>query len=186
MGYALAEEAVRRSHDVVLVSGPVQLPEPKGVELIHVVSVREMFEAVASTFDECECTLMTAAVCDYRPAVRQEHKLKKQDRARTIRLEPTEDILAHFGKIKGSRVVIGFAMEDHDHHRNAEAKLHRKNCDAMVLNDLANVGSESGTIEILRADAGWLEPTSGTKAQLAVAIMDMAEAICRTTRKRKP
>ena len=179
MGYAIAEEAVRRSHDVVLVSGPVDLPRPKGVEFVAVVNAREMSETVASLFDKCQCLVMTAAVCDYRPARRQTHKLKKQGRPRTIRLQPTEDILMHLGRIKGSRVVIGFAMEDHDHHKNAESKLHRKHCDAMVLNDLGNVGSESGTIEILRADQGWLNPVSGTKAQLAVAIIDMAEAFYR-------
>ncbi len=179
MGYAIAEEAVRRGHDVVLVSGPVDLPRPKGVEFVVVVNAREMFATVASLFDKCECLVMTAAVCDYRPARQQTHKLKKQSRPRTIQLQPTEDILMHLGRIKGSRVVIGFAMEDHDHHKNAESKLQRKHCDAMVLNDLGNVGSESGTIEILRADRGWLNPVSGTKAQLAVAIIEMAESLYR-------
>jgi len=179
MGYAIAAEAAGRDHDVVLVSGPVELPEPEGVRMVHVVSAREMFESVTSLFAQCHCLVMTAAVCDYRPSKRQPHKLKKRGQVRAIHLQPTEDILTHVGKVKGDRVVIGFAMEDHDHHKNAESKLRRKRCDAIVLNDLGNVGTESGTIEVLQAGQGWLEPTSGTKAQLAVTIVDIAESLYR-------
>jgi len=177
MGYAIAKEAAGRDHEVVLVSGPVELPEPEGVHMVHVVSAREMLETVTSRFDECHCLVMTAAVCDYRPSMRQSHKLKKQAQVRAIQLQPTEDILTHVGKIKGDRVVIGFAMEDHDHRKNAESKLRRKRCDAIVLNDLGNVGTESGTIEVLQADQGWQNPTSGTKAELAVTIVDMVESL---------
>ncbi|MGD2109919.1 MAG: phosphopantothenoylcysteine decarboxylase [Phycisphaerae bacterium] len=177
MGYAIAEAAVGRGHEVVLVSGPVQLLPPEGVKMLPVISASDMFEAVTSQFGWCQCLIMTAAVCDYRPADRKTRKLEKQSAARTVELLPTEDILVHLGEVKESRVVVGFAMEDHDHRERAEAKLHRKHCDAIVLNDLGNVGTETGTIEILRADAGWLDPVSGTKTVLAGAVLDVAEAL---------
>jgi phosphopantothenoylcysteine decarboxylase/phosphopantothenate--cysteine ligase len=177
MGYAIAVEAARRHHDVTLVSGPVALAAPEGVRFLRVVSAAEMFKVVTEAFGECDVGIMTAAVCDYRPRDRQARKLKKQDRQRTIVLEPTADILAHLGTIKGRRVLIGFAMEDHDHRRQAEAKLRKKNCDAMVLNDLGNVAAVSGTIEILRAGQGWLAPASGTKAELAARVLDLAESL---------
>ena len=181
MGYAIAAEAARRGHEVVLVSGPVELPDPAGVEVIRVVGASEMFQAVTSVFGECQCAVMTAAVCDYRPSRRLGHKLKKQNRARSIQLQPTEDILAHLGRIKGDRILIGFAMEDHNHRANAESKLRRKRCDAIVLNDLGNVGSDVGQVEILRADSGWSQPVAGTKARIAATVVDMIESLTART-----
>ena len=179
MGYAIAAEAARRGHDVVLVSGPVSLPEPKGVGVLQVVSAEEMFTVAVSMFEECHAAVMTAAVCDYRPARRIDHKLKKQNRVRPIHLQPTKDICAHLGRIKGHRVVIGFAMEDHDHQAHAEAKLSRKRCDAIVLNGIENVGGDEAVVEILRADTGWTRPIHGTKASLAGKVVALTERLVR-------
>ncbi len=177
MGYAIATQAARRGHRVVLVSGPVELPKPDGLDVIHVVSAREMFDVVTSLFPECHAAVMTAAVCDYRPARSLGHKLKKQNRVRAIHLQPTQDVLTHIGRIKGRRVVIGFAMEDHDHHKNAEAKLRRKRSDAIVLNGIDNVGGELAEVEILRADSGWSPPFSGPKKRIAAAVVDLVESL---------
>ena len=177
MGYAIAGEAARRGHSVVLISGPVELPEPDGVEVTHVVTAQEMFEAATLLFPECRAAIMVAAVCDYRPSTRLGHKLKKQDQGRSIQLEPTEDICAHLGGMKGDRVLVGFAVEDRDHHRNAEAKLRRKRCDAIVLNAVATVGADEAEIEILRADAGWSAPFAGSKAEIAAAIISLVEEL---------
>jgi phosphopantothenoylcysteine decarboxylase/phosphopantothenate--cysteine ligase len=177
MGYAVTAEAVRRGHQVVLISGPVELSEPDGARVIHVVSAREMLQAVTSEFPESQAAVMTAAVCDYRPSRRLSHKAKKQDRTRSIQLQPTEDILAHLGQIKGDRVLIGFAVEDREHHVNAEAKLRRKRCDAIVLNGPGNVGSDSAEVEILREDTGWSGPLSGPKGQVGAAVMDLRESL---------
>lgn len=182
MGYAIAAETVRRHHEVVLVSGPVELPEPAGADVIRTVSARDMFEASVSAFDGCHAAVMTAAVCDYRPATRSDRKLKKQKRSLSVRLEPTEDILAHLGEIKKDCVLIGFAMEDHDHHQNAEAKLQRKRCDAIVLNGPANVGGDSAEVEILRVDAGWSPPVSGTKTRIAAVVADLVEFLVESRR----
>lgn len=179
MGFALAAEAARRGHDVLLIAGPVALEAPQGVERIRVVSAAEMFEASVSRFDECHAAVMTAAVCDYRPTKRLDHKLKKRNQVRTIRLQPTRDICAHLGRAKGRRVVIGFAMEDQQPHARAQAKLQSKRCDAIVLNGIGNVACDEAEIEILRADAGWSPPVRGTKSRLAVSIMDLVEELAR-------
>ena len=177
MGYAIASCAAQRGHATVLVSGPVDLPDPQGVEVLRVVSAEEMFQVTTSKFDKCHAAVMTAAVCDSRPARRLLHKIKKQDHPRTILLIPTKDICEHLGAIKGDRIVIGFAMEDHDHRKNAEAKLERKRCDAIVLNGIRNVGADSGEIEILRADTGWAQSYRGTKQAIAAAVVDLVEAL---------
>jgi len=179
MGYAIAAEAARRGHEVVLVSGPVSLPEPKGVDVLQVVSAEEMFTVAVSLFAECHAAVMTAAVCDYRPTRRLDHKLKKQNRVRPIHLQPTKDICAHLGKIKGDRVVIGFAMEDYDHHAHAEEKLERKRCDAIVLNGIENVGADAAVVEILRVDTGWSAPLRGSKTEVAGKIVALTERLVR-------
>ncbi|MCH8244083.1 MAG: phosphopantothenoylcysteine decarboxylase [Planctomycetes bacterium] len=180
MGYAIATQAARRGHRVVLVSGPVELPKPDGLDVIHVVSAREMFDVVTSLFPECHAVVMTAAVCDYRPARSLGHKLKKQNRVRAIHLQPTQDVLTHIGRIKGHRVVIGFAMEDHDHRAHAEAKLVRKRCDAIVLNGPENVAADRATVEVLTGDGVWSPPMTGSKAQLADRLVGLTERLHRS------
>lgn len=177
MGYALAAVALKRGHDVALVSGPVGIDPPEGVEPISVVSAQEMFEVSVALFAECQAAVMTAAVCDYRPIRKLNHKLQKHNRDRPLTLKPTVDICAHLGSIKGRRVVIGFAMEDHDHKAHAQAKLIRKHCDAMVLNGPDNVGGDKATVEILTLDGGWSRPVSGTKLHVAERIIKLTETL---------
>lgn len=177
MGYAVAEAAAARGHEVALVSGPVELQPPVGVEHVSVVSAEEMFVVCCSLFTEADAAILTAAVCDYRPARTLNHKLKKQSRTRRVTLNPTRDICAHLGSIKGERVVIGFAMEDHNHRAHAEAKLARKRCDAIVLNGPGNVGSDEATVEILTAGGKWSPPVSGSKGRLAVQVIRLAERL---------
>ena len=177
MGYAIAAEAARRGHEVVLVSGPVQLRDPPGVTTIRVTTAAEMFDATVERFENSDAAILTAAVCDYTPADRLTRKLQKHDASRTIELLPTRDICAHLGSIKGQRVVIGFAMEDHDHRSHAEAKLARKGCDAIVLNGIGNVGSDSAEVEIFRADTGWSAPANGTKNEIASVVLNLVESL---------
>lgn len=176
-GYAIAVEALRRGHDVALVSGPVALEAPEGVRTIPVVSAAEMFEAAQAEFERCDAAIMAAAVCDYRPATREPRKHKKDARTLSVDFLPTVDICARLGESKGGRVLVGFALEDHDHREHAEAKLARKGCDAIVLNPVETLGADSARIEILRADVGWSEPVSGTKTRIAVAVVELVESL---------
>ncbi len=177
MGFAIAAVAAEQGHRVTLICGPVSEATPPGVERVDVVTAAEMLDASTRVFDTCDAAVMTAAVCDYRPANRLERKLQKSAADRHVTLEPTEDICATLGQRKAHRIVIGFALEDHDHHPHAERKLTRKHCDAMVLNEPGNIASDSATIEILIADHGWRQPVSGTKLELARIIVQLVEAL---------
>ena len=177
MGYAIAAAARDRGHRVVLVSGPVAIRPPAGVEFISVVSAAEMARACKSVFGGCEAAILTAAVCDYRPRRRLTHKLRKQPRARSIVLEPTEDICTSLCRRKGGRIVIAFAMEDRAGHRHAEQKLRRKGCDAVVLNGPENIGSADATVEVLLACGRWLPAICGTKRAIARRLVRLTEQL---------
>lgn len=177
LGYAITRQANQAGHQVTLVSGPVALPPPTGVEVVSTISAAEMFDACVAAFEAVDAAVLAAAVCDYRPARRRDRKLKKQAAARTLDLEPTRDICAHLGSIKGSRVVVGFALEDHDPHRNAEAKLRQKNCDAIVLNGVDTIGGEQASIQILVAGGPWSEPVVGSKDQAAAEVVRLVERL---------
>ncbi len=180
MGYAIAAEAASRGHKVELVSGPVDLPPPTGVQVHNVVSAREMHQIAARLFLDCKVAIMAAAVCDYRPRIRLEHKLPKRTDAWSVDLEPTVDICAELGCKKGTRVVIGFALEDSHNRQHAEIKLQRKNCDAIVLNTTDAVGSDQATIQVLRPDNGWSVSETGSKSRLAIVLIDLAEHLAET------
>ncbi len=177
MGYALARAARRRGHEVVLVSGPVALRPPKDVETVHVVTAAEMARACKRAFTTCDAVIMTAAVCDYRPEVRLDHKLKKRRKTRAIKLLPTEDILAGLGRRKGRRVLIGFAMEDHQAERNAESKLRRKKLDAILLNGPENIGGDRAKMELLLGGGAWESWPAASKAGVAAKVVRLAERL---------
>ncbi len=177
MGYALARAARRRGHEVVLVSGPVALRAPRDVETVHVVSSAEMSRACKRAFADCDAVVMTAAVCDYHPEYRLDHKLKKQPKVRAIRLLPTEDILASLGRRKAGRVLIGFAMEDHSARRNAEGKLRRKNLDAILLNGPENIGGDRAAMELLVRGQAWETWPPASKSAVATRAIRLAEQL---------
>lgn len=141
MGYALAEAARDRGHDVVLVSGPVSLPPPEGVEIVAVVSALDMLAAVTARLDWCDALIMCAAVADWRPASRSAVKLKKRAMEGRIDLVPNPDILAEIAPKKGGRIFIGFAAETHDLLTEAQGKLARKGLDLIVANDVTQPGA---------------------------------------------
>lgn len=182
MGYAIAAEAVRRGHRVVLVSGPVDLTPPTRLEFIPVVGGREMLTACRQHFVACDAAVMCAAVCDYRPASRIEGKAPKATEARSVLLEPTEDICSLLGQAKGERILLGFALETREPHPRAEAKLARKHCDAIVLNRPEGIGRDETTIEVFMRGEGWSAPQLGAKTELAAYLVDLIERLV-TSRK---
>ena len=111
MGFAVAAEAARRGARVMLVTGPVALAPPYGVDVVRVETAAEMASAVASRFEDCDAVVMAAAVADFRPVGARADKIKKEGGPPPLELEPTEDILAGLGKRKGRQVLVGFAAE---------------------------------------------------------------------------
>lgn len=135
MGYALAERALRRGAEVTLVTGPVALRPPVGAEVVAVRSALEMRAAIVPPMRAFDAIIMTAAVADYRPVERIEHKLKKTD-SLTLELVKNPDILAELGATRSGQrpVLIGFALETQNVIGYARDKLTRKNVDMVVAN----------------------------------------------------
>ena len=143
MGYALAEQARDLGAQVTLVSGPVALDAPYGVDVVDVTTARDMFDAVTSRFSDTDITVMAAAVGDFRPVEQARDKIKKNGRS-GIELELTSnpDILAWAGEHKRpDQTLCGFAMETRDLETNAAKKLAAKHCDMLVANNLRTPGA---------------------------------------------
>lgn len=180
MGYAIAGELARRGAEVVLVSGRTTLPTPAGVERRDVLSADEMFEAAVAAFSEADGAVMCAAVADYTPAEVSATKIKKGDGELTLALRRTRDIAAHLGACKGSRMLVGFALETDHEEANAEAKLAKKNFDFVVLNSLrdAGAGFRGDTNKVSFIDrAGREELPLMTKKEVAARIADRIERL---------
>ncbi|MBW2560620.1 MAG: bifunctional phosphopantothenoylcysteine decarboxylase/phosphopantothenate--cysteine ligase CoaBC [Deltaproteobacteria bacterium] len=141
MGYALAVMAGRRGADVTLISGPVSLPVPAGVRFVGVSSASEMRDAVMEHIDEATVIIKAAAVADYRPSSTSDSKTKKGAGHLNISLERTPDIISEIGKMKGDRILVGFAMETEDLVKNARAKMKAKGMDLIIANELGLPGS---------------------------------------------
>jgi len=141
MGYAIAEAALAKKHDVTLISGPSCLAPPRGAKTVPITTSDELFAAVRRALRECDVLVMCAAVADYKPAAVSARKMKKRKAAFPLRLIPTRDVLASLPK-RRRYLVVGFAAETHDLKKNAQKKLRTKNCDAIVANDVS--GSETG------------------------------------------
>ncbi len=138
MGYALAVMARRRGAEVTLISGPTSIPLPAGVRTIPVKSAVQMRQAVMEHLGDATVIIKAAAVADYRPASLSPSKIKKKDGPLTLSLERNPDIIAEVGRLKGDRVLVGFAMETENLIENAQAKLAGKNMDLIVANDLSS------------------------------------------------
>ncbi len=181
MGYAIAAEAVARGAQVRLVSGPVSLDAPGGVELVPVVSAAQMLDACLVAFEGADAAICTAAVADYTPRQAFDHKMKKSvERLDVIELVETADILAALSERKGRRVVVGFAAETNDLISYAQAKLERKGCDLIVANDVSRSDSTFGadTSRIAFVDAGGVEQLDTLPLpQVAERIVDRLVAL---------
>ncbi|MCM2533466.1 bifunctional phosphopantothenoylcysteine decarboxylase/phosphopantothenate--cysteine ligase CoaBC [Neobacillus pocheonensis] len=145
MGYALAEEAKNAGANVVLISGPVSLPAPQGMEVVKVESAEEMYNAVLNNFEIADVVIKTAAVADYRPKTAYDYKVKKQPGDTFIELERTNDILFELGRRKRKQVLVGFAAETDNVEEYAQKKLHKKNADMIVANNVKAEGAGFGT-----------------------------------------
>ena len=142
MGYALAEAAAARGAHVVLISGPVHLAPPRGVEVVHVRTAVEMHDRVMEHLAPAGIVIKAAAVADFHLSKVPEQKVKKTAARISMELDPTPDILAEVGRKKGDRLLIGFAAETQNLVQEARRKLESKNCDMVVANLVG--GTDSG------------------------------------------
>lgn len=146
MGYAIAEDCMRRGADVTLVTGPVALTPPPFVHVIPVVSAADMAQAVKGSADQQDIIIKAAAVADYRPIDPADEKVKKKDGEASLSLERTEDILSYLGEHKREgQFICGFSMETEHMLENSRAKLLKKHADMIVANNLKTAGAGFGT-----------------------------------------
>src|SRR6266446_4794903 len=176
MGYAVAEAAARRGAKVILVSGPVNLETPAGVERVNVRSAKEMHCAVVERMADSSIAILAAAVADYRPVEQRTEKIKKGNVPLTISLEPTTDILAEIARNKGQRIIVGFAAETNHVAENARKKLLAKNADLIVANDVAAEGAgfdhDTNIVTLFSRDGRDLALPKMSKSEVAQRILD--------------
>lgn len=181
-GYALATAAAQRGAEVTLISGPVALPAPAGVEMRYVESARDMLAAAEEAFGNADIALFAAAVADMRPANPADKKLKKgknDAELSAIQLTENPDILATLGHKKQNQVVIGFAAETNDVIPNAQKKLAKKGADMIVANEVSaskTFGKDDDEIWLV-TDGGAEHVDPAPKTELAHTILDKAIAL---------
>ena len=176
MGYAVAEAAVQRGAQVILVSGPTSLEAPAGVERINVQSAEEMHRAVLGNIADCSIAIFAAAVADYRPVEANGQKIKRTKESMTISLEPTPDILASVTRDRGDRLIVGFAAETENVAENARKKLAAKNADLIVANDVTAEGAgfdhDTNIVTLIARDGRDLALPRMSKSEVARHILD--------------
>ncbi|MFD4326392.1 bifunctional phosphopantothenoylcysteine decarboxylase/phosphopantothenate--cysteine ligase CoaBC [Nocardioides sp. NPDC058538] len=182
-GYAIARAAAARGAEVTLVAANVTLPDPAGLKVVRVGTTAELRDAVVSAATGADAVVMAAAPADFRPTGVSEAKIKKaaDGSAPTIELMQNPDILAEIShhRTKPGQVIVGFAAETGDETGSvlelATAKLKRKGCDLLVVNDVSGgavFGSEVNKAVILGADGGHVDVAEGAKSALAEVIWD--------------
>jgi phosphopantothenoylcysteine decarboxylase/phosphopantothenate--cysteine ligase len=180
MGYALAKSAQRRGAQVILVSGPVNLPAPYGVELVRVESAREMQATVMKRVGECTAIIKAAAVADYGPRERSGEKIKKKAPELSLDLVKTPDILAGLGALEQRPLLVGFAAETGNVIEFATKKLHEKNVDIIVANDVsqpdAGFNVDTNRARLLFRDGRNIEYPLMSKDALAAVILNHVAA----------
>jgi phosphopantothenoylcysteine decarboxylase / phosphopantothenate---cysteine ligase len=180
MGYRVAESAWERGAEVVLITGPVSLPDPTGVTVRRVESTQEMEDAVRSELPAADVLVMAAAPADYRPSSPSEGKRPRVDGALAIPMEPTGDVLdATRGVRKPGSMIVGFALETGDALAKGLAKLERKGLDLIVVNDALEPGAgfekDTNRVALLGRDGTRQILPLQSKREVADAIFDIVE-----------
>lgn len=182
MGYAIAKRAVARGAQVTLVSGKTDLDVPKGlVKYINIESADDLYENLIREFEANDVVIQSAAVADYKPKSYSDKKIKKKDSDLSIELCRNKDVAQELGKIKGDKVLVGFAAETNDVLENATKKIKKKNLDFIVANDLtmqgAGFSTETNIVKIIEADGRINEYPKLLKSEVGDIILDKVRDI---------
>ena len=176
MGLALVEAALELGHEVVVISGPVEIEYPAQAKVVEVISTEEMLEAAQLEFENCDGLIGAAAPCDYRPHQVEDSKIAKSGAPLVLELVETADIVATLAATKGKRWVVGFALETEDHRFRAIAKMQRKSCDLMVSNGVEAMHSLENSVEILDDDGAVIDHCTETKAEVGRRILAVVQS----------
>ncbi len=178
MGFALAESLYNAGADVWLVTGPTsQQTGCKGINVIHVRSAEEMFNACIDLYETVHIAIMSAAVADYTPVTVSAEKIKKNGESLSIELKRTKDILKELGKNKKEQFLVGFALETHNEKEYALSKLYSKNADMIVLNSLndtaAGFGYDTNKVTIFDSAKNEYPLALASKKDIADSIVEL-------------
>ena len=176
MGFALAEECLRRGASVTLIAGPVALSCSPAINRINVESCEEMYQAATQAFAESDAAILCAAVADFKPSNVADRKIKREKDDLELRLVPTHDIAAALGQMKQKHQrIVAFALETNDEEANAQKKRQKKNADFIVLNSTRNPGTtfrtDDNQITII-SEKGKKEYEKKPKTEVAQDIID--------------
>ena len=176
MGCALAKAALAHGHDVVVVSGPVEVEYPPDAQVVPVVSTEEMLDVAQRGFARCDGLIGVAAPSDYRPVLVSPQKIKKTGEPLVLHLEETPDVVATLGAAKRSdQWVVGFALETEDIRFRALAKMETKSCDLMVLNGPQAMNAQENSVEVMHPNGQIIAEISGNKDDVAMGIFEIVE-----------
>jgi len=181
MGYELAEEALRRGAEVILVSGPTHLFPPPKAKLIKVQTAQEMKKQVLKHSALAKIIIMAAAVSDFSFVRSFTQKIQKEKLGDKVQIAPTEDILRGLGQKKGKRILVGFAAETENVVKNAAKKMREKKLDLVVANDVSAEGigfeSDYNQVLIISPDGKTVETERMSKLEISRLILDRIEEI---------
>jgi len=163
MGAALASAAVDAGHDVVVVTGPVEVEYPHAAEVIPVVSTEQMLQLALEVFPSCSGLIGVAAPCDYRPVIVSSQKIRKTGSPLTIHLVETPDVVAELAAVRTSQWMVAFALETEDERMRAMQKMERKSCELIVVNGPQAIHAVETAVEILASEGGVIASFSGDK-----------------------
>ena len=173
MGYAIAEAARDRGAKVTLITAPTSLPDPAGVDTIHIRTAAEMKTAVAKAVAKADALIMAAAVADYQPKTAAKTKIKKESPSLTLELVRTPDIIT---EVKGDFIKVGFAAESEDIVANARKKLEKKELDLIVANDITDkesgFGVDTNKVTLISRDGKTEKLPLMSKREVADKILD--------------
>ncbi|MDO4551569.1 MAG: phosphopantothenoylcysteine decarboxylase [Planctomycetia bacterium] len=176
MGCSLAAAAIQAGHDVIIISGPVEIEYPPQAQVEYVVTTDEMLQAAEKLFPLCHGVIGVAAPCDYKPQHTATSKISKTGHPISLLLMETPDIIATLGSKKTPRQwAVGFALETDDPRFRALRKMETKNCDLMVLNSPSAIYSHQNEVEVFNSRGKILAQLRGPKTELGQQIFNLIE-----------
>ncbi len=175
MGYAMARAAIAQNAEVVLISGPVNLPEPAGVDVLGVLSAQDMYKAAHDHIKDADIFIAAAAVADYRPAEMKKQKIKKNEESMSIELVRCPDILASVAALDAGPFTVGFAAETEKVDDHARSKLENKKLDMIIANrvgDDCGFDTDDNSVNVFWSDGERRFPTA-QKSELARNLIEL-------------
>jgi phosphopantothenoylcysteine decarboxylase/phosphopantothenate--cysteine ligase len=179
MAAALAEAALAAGHDVVIVSGPVQLAYPVAARIVPVVTTEEMLDAALAELPGVDGVIATAAPCDFQPVRRRAGKIPRQGDGLTLQLTPTPDVIATLAQ-RGTagQWFVAFALEPGGDPLRAFEKIEAKRCDLIVVNDVAALEGSTTAVTVFDRTHACLGSRAGTKREVAGWLVELIATRC--------